>query len=338
MEKVFVRDILAALDDLTGGRCVSGPEDYASGKNPFVVTKSSGIPGKAVTEMPGLVCGDPDMEVHKIAVMMTLTESAIELAAATGVNVIITHHPVADGANSGGVLLRTYLNLYHIAVFEVHEAFHGLHPGIPWLHGHKPIYSNICYGGIQGNIIHVGEVLPEIHTIGDIVHRLDALMDLETEDYILQAVRKYRKCSAVQETSMVARGKIILGSEDSKVKKLIHIFPHTGVLPEHIRSIVKEYPDVDTILASISRVYEGNPLLDVARELKLNFVCGNSHAMEIYENGVPLAAALRDHLPEVEVLIFREKIESIPLANVGTQGIRDYGDKISREYLHRKGN
>ena len=45
-----VKDVLAALDDLTGGRCLKGPGDWAGGKNPWVVTKSSDIPGKAVVE------------------------------------------------------------------------------------------------------------------------------------------------------------------------------------------------------------------------------------------------------------------------------------------------
>ena len=101
-----VKDVLAALDDLTNGRCLKGPGDWAGGKNPWVVTKSSSIPGKAVVEMPGLVWGDPEMEVKKIAVCMTMTESVIELAAATGVNAIVAHHPIADASNSGGVLIK----------------------------------------------------------------------------------------------------------------------------------------------------------------------------------------------------------------------------------------
>lgn len=80
------------------------------------------------------------MEVNKIAVMMAMTECAIELAAATGVDAMVTYHPIADAASSGGVLLKTYLDTYNLAAFELHEAFHGLHPGIPWLHGHKPIF------------------------------------------------------------------------------------------------------------------------------------------------------------------------------------------------------
>lgn len=77
-----VKDVLQALDDLTGGRCVKDPTDWSSGKNHFVVTKTSNIPGKSCTEIPGLVWGDPEMEVRKIAVCMTVTESVIELAAA----------------------------------------------------------------------------------------------------------------------------------------------------------------------------------------------------------------------------------------------------------------
>ncbi|MCD7873519.1 MAG: hypothetical protein LUH17_00670 [Acidaminococcaceae bacterium] len=59
-----VRDILKALDTITGGRVITDSFSY-SGGNPFVVTKTSGIPGKAVTELPGLVWGDPDMPVKK---------------------------------------------------------------------------------------------------------------------------------------------------------------------------------------------------------------------------------------------------------------------------------
>lgn len=98
-----VRDILKALDVITGGRVITDSFGYG-GANPFVVTKTSGIPGKAVTELPGLVWGDPDMPVKKVAVMMTLTESAIELAGATGIDCLIAHHPIAEGSNTGGVI------------------------------------------------------------------------------------------------------------------------------------------------------------------------------------------------------------------------------------------
>ena len=103
---ILVKYVLNALDEITKGRCIMTPIDFAY-NNPYVATKSSGIPGKAITETPGLIYGNPLMKVKKIA----------------------------DACNSGGVLLKDYLNLYDIAVFELHEALHGLHPGIPWIHG-----------------------------------------------------------------------------------------------------------------------------------------------------------------------------------------------------------
>lgn len=331
-----VKDVLSALDDLTNGRCLKSPYDWASGNNPWVVTKSSNIPGKAIVEMPGLVWGDPEKPVKKIAVMMTMTESAIELAAATGVDAMIAHHPIGDASNSGGVLLKYYLGLYGLTCFELHEAFHGLHPGIPWLHGHKPHYATVNYGGIPGNIVYVGDVFPEINTVGDMIARLDRLMNASSDEKMLALERNHRHCDRIEETCVAARAKILVGSVDSPMKKVVHIFPHCGFTPEHLEKIIEENPGVDTLLASISRVYPGHPLIEKAEELGLNFVCGNSHAMEIFENGVPLANALKNHLPDVEVVVFRERMTSVPLELIGSQGIREYGSRIAGEYLHRK--
>ena len=58
--------------------------------------------------------------------------------------------------------------------------------------------------------------------------------------------------------------------------------------------------------------------------------------MEIFENGVPLANALKNHLPDVEVVVFRERMTSVPLELIGSEGIREYGSRIAGEYLHRK--
>ncbi|MFZ5753711.1 MAG: Nif3-like dinuclear metal center hexameric protein [Bacillota bacterium] len=332
-KKVFVRDVLHTLDKITGGRVVKSAEDYACGKNPFVVTKTSNIPGKAVTELPGLIWGNPDQEVKKIAVLMTLTESGIELAGATGVDAIVAHHTIADAANSGGVLLKTYLSLYNIALFELHEAFHGLHPGISYLHGHKAYHVDIKYGGIPGNIMYVGEALPEVKTVGDMLTRLDKLMNTEFEEQFLAKEREIRGCDAIEETSVKARGKILVGKGDNPVHKIIHIFPHTGFTPEHLEQAVKEHPGADTLLATISRVKPGNALIAKAEELGLNFVCGNSHAMEIMENGLPLARAIKMYLPEVEVVIFRERVTSIPLEAVGSASIQDYAAMIAQDFL-----
>ena len=331
-----VKDVLTALDDLTNGRCLKSPADWASGKNPWVVTKSSNIPGKAVVEMPGLVWGDPEMEVKKIAVMMTMTESAIELAAATGVNALIAHHPIADAANSGGVLLKYYLGAYNLACFELHEAFHGMHPGIPWLHGHKPYFATVCYDGIPGNIVYVGDALPEVKTVGDMIARLDKLMNVDADEKMLHMERTHRECHEIEETSVAARAKILVGKPENPMKKVIHMFPHCGFTPAHLEKLVADNPGVDTLLATISRVYPGHALIAKAEELGLNFVCGNSHAMEIFENGVPLATALKNHLPDVEVVLFRERMTSVPLTQFGSPEIRDYADNIAKEYLHRK--
>ena len=329
-----VGDVLQALDDLSGGRCVKTSADWS--RNPFVVTKSSDIPGKAVTETPGLVWGDPDMKVHKIAVMMTLTESAIELAAATGVNAIVSHHPIADAANSGGVLIKYYLGIYGLAAFELHEAFHGLHPGIAYLHGHKPFYANVAYDNIPGNIVYLGDALPQISTVGDMIDRLDKLMHVSVAEQMLQAEKKIRGCCDIVETSLAARSRILVGKRENPMKRVIHMFPHTGFTAKHLQTLVQENPDVDTLIASISRVYPGHELIAKAQELGLNFVCGNSHALEIFENGLPLAYALQAHLPEAEIVIFRERVTSTPLEQFGSPEIKEYAQTMASTYLTKK--
>ena len=331
-----VKEVLQALDDLSGGHCFTNRKSWDNKNNHFVITKSSNIPGKSVTEIPGLVWGDMEMEVKKIAVIMTLNENVIELAAATGVNVIVAHHPIADAASSGGVLLKHYLDLYNIAVFELHEAFHGLHPGIPFLHGHKPFFTNIAYGGIAGNVVYLGNVLPEIKTVGDMISRLNQFMDTETDRQMLESEIAIRKCENIQETSIAVQCKILLGDCDEPMKKVIHIFPHTGFNANHLESLMNDNPDVDTLLATISRVYPNHELIAKAEEFGLNFICGNSHAMEIFENGLPLAYAIRQHLPETEVVIFRDRVTSTPLDEFGTNAIRDYGKDMAFNYLNRK--
>jgi len=331
-----VKDVLQALDDLSGGRCIMGRDTWSHGNNRFVVTKSSDIPGKSVTEAPGLVWGDPEMEVKKIAVMMTLSESAIELAAATGVNVIVAHHPIADAANSGGVLIKFYAGLYNIALFELHEAFHGLHPGIAFLHGHKPFFANIAYGGIPGNIVFVGDVLPEVKTVGDMMDRLNNFMNVKTDEKMLEAERELRGSPNIQETSVSAQCKILVGDRDKPMKKVIHMFPHTGFTVAHLEQLVADNPDADTLIATISRVYPGHPLIAKAEELGLTFLCGNSHALEIFENGLPMAYAIRQHMPEAEVVIFRERVTSTPLDEFGTETIRNYAKEIAANHLKKK--
>lgn len=336
-KEMKVKDVIDALDKITGGRVVKKPEDLFEGKNPFVVTKSSNIPGKAVTETPGLVWGNMDKPVKKLAVTMTLTECNIELAGATGVDAIVAHHPIADAANSGGVTLKSYLNLYDIAVLELHEAFHGVHPGISFIHGSKAHRAEIAYGGIPGNIMFVGKTLDGINTLGDILNRLKDFMNYNEEEEMLASERKIRNCNQIQETNIATGGKIIYGECDSKVENILHIFPHTGFSTEHLERAVEEHPEIDTVLATISRPLEDGPLVLKAQELGLNFIAGNSHAMEIFENGLPLATALNYYLGEhIEIVLFRERITSVPVNEFGSNKVRDYARYITENFLINK--
>lgn len=332
-QKTIVRDVNDALNTITGGRVPQDISSLLSGNNRFVVVKSSNIPGKAVTEIPGLVYGDYDKEVKKIAVMMTLTESQIELAGAIGVDAIVAHHPVADAANSGGVTLKSYLDLYGIAVFELHEAFHGLHPGLSWLHGHKAFRVEIAYGGIPGNIMFVGKSLPEVKTIGAMVSRVTALMGFSEEERIFAAEKDLRQYPEMYETNIATPSYILVGAEDNPVENVLHIFPHTGFTVEHLESALREHPEIDTVLATISRVKPGHPLAKKCEELGLNLVIGNSHAMEIFENGLPLARALAKLLPDAEILMFRDRVTAVPLDNFGSKAVQEYAEMIVENFL-----
>lgn len=321
------------MDTITGGRCVRDAADLNSGKNRFVLTKSSGIFGKACTETPGLVYGNPDAPLKKIAVVMTLTESCIELAAATGIEVIIAHHPVADGASCGGVTLRDYLSLYGIAVFELHEAFHGLHPGIAYIHGHRVFRKDIAYRGIPGNVLLVGRVIEGIVTLGDIIDRINLFSGSDEEMAMLAAERRVRRCPSIDETTVSTQGKILLGDRKDRVSTIIHIFPHTGFTAEQLIMAKTEHPDADTVIASISRLPSDHQILETAAGLGLNLLIGNSHALEILENGLPLAAAVQKLLPEAQVFIFRDRVTSTPIGMSGNSMLRAYADTMAEQYL-----
>lgn len=328
-----VADIVNALSVITGGRTVSSMEEVERGEHPFVILKSSGIHGKSVLEIPGLIYGDPNKEIRKVAVCMTMTELVIELAGATGVDAVVAHHPIADAASCGGVTLKNYLDLYDVAGLECHEAFHGLHPGIPFLHGHKVVKGNIAYGGVHGNIMFVGRALPEVNTLGDILDRLGRYMALDQDRALLAEERLVRGIEAIRETSVETSGFIHLGSRESRVENILHIFPHTGFSADNLRQAVAENPDTDTVVASISRVYAGHELLDVAEELGLNFIVGNCHVMEILENGLPLAYALDELLEDVDVVLFRDRVTSTPVKMVGNSALKAYAREMSARHL-----
>lgn len=331
-----LRDLVFELNRLTGGRVVMDRHQPEWDKHPFVIWKDSGIKGKGVLEIPGLVYGDPDRPIKKIAVAMTLSEQDIELAAATGVDAIIAHHPIADGASSGGVTLKHYLDLYGVAVLELHEAFHGLHPGIPYLHGHEVYYKSIEYGGKEGNVLFAGKALPGVSNLKDILDRLDFFMGLEQEERVLNEERRIRKSESLVETSTVTKGKILLGTEESPVQHILHIFPHTGFTAWDLQRAKEQFPESDMVIASISRVRPDHELVQEAKRLNLDFLVGNCHVLEIYENGMPLAYALDMLLLDVEVVVFRERVTSTPVRQMGNRQLKDYAETMAANYLVKK--
>jgi hypothetical protein len=147
-------------------------------------------------------------------------------------------------------------------------------------------------------------------------------MGLDEEKRLLMAERVERGCDQIAETNVATGGRILVGQPANKVGTIIHIFPHTGFSPEHLTQVKSRFPETDTVLASISRVSADHPLAKRAKELGMNFIVGNSHAMKILENGMPLAIALQMLLPDIEVVLFRERITSTPLVMAGTPAPR----------------
>ena len=322
--KVLAGTVAGALDRITGGRVPPRGTPVDHGRHPFIMEKNSGIPGKAIFETPGLVVGDWEKPVASLGIGMTLTESMIELAGAMGLDGIITHHPVADAASSGGVLLKEYLELYNLALFELHEAFHGLHPGIAYLHGHSVAESNINFAGIKGNVVLWGPALPEVRTAADVLARIESFMDFEDDRKILELESGVRNCGDIREAGQEAAAALMNGSPDSPVSRVLHIFPHTGFNSRHLEMALERFPDTDAVVSSISRPSRDGDLLRAVREKGLTLIIGNSHALEIYENGLPMAYALKRELPEVDFFILRERITATPLKRFGGKSIQEY--------------
>ena len=320
-----VADVLQAMEVITKGRVLDPNENPLLSKNHFVVTKSSGIPGKEVTEWPGLVYGKLDDPVKKIGVVMTINECVVELAGGMGVNVLVAHHPFADATNFGGVALKNYCDLYGLSLIEAHEAFHGLHPGIALIHGYKVNKVDIRYGGDPGNIMFMGKALKEVKTLGDIVARLKETMSTEKRDAFLANEQAYWGVPEIQESLSANPPVILLGTPESEVKNIIHIFPHTGFTADHLEKAFKENPDLDTLICSISRVRPDSAITQKARELGLNMLLGNSHAHEVYENGIPLGKALEKLLPDAEIHLIEQRVTATPIGKAGNETLQAYG-------------
>ncbi|MEH7304087.1 Nif3-like dinuclear metal center hexameric protein [Neobacillus drentensis] len=334
--KFTIHDVLQALNVITKGRMVMDWSEIAKGSNPFVLTKTSNIPGKSVIEIPGLVYGDMNAPVKKIGVAMTMTECGIELASGMGLDLLVVHHPVADAANSGGVPFAQYLPLYNLSVIELHEAFHGLHPGLAYLHGHQKLKTDTSFGGIHGNVLHKGIALEGIQTAGDILKRLDGYIGRQIESTLLKSEREIRSTNFLEEATLANPAEILNGNQDNPVKHILHFFPHSGFTIEHLRLALEMYPETDTIIASISRVRENHPLVMEAKRLGLTFIVGNPHSVEILENGLPLAYALEYLLPEIEIYILRERVTAMPIACAGHPEILNYGKEMALNYLVSK--
>lgn len=329
-KKIYtVRDVLQALEIITMGRVIGPDENPFSNFKPFMVMKSSHIPGKSVMEIPGLVYGRLDDEVRKIGVVMTITEVVMELAGGIGINVIVAHHPFADAANFGGVLMRDYCNIYGINVIEAHEAFHGRHPGISFLHGYRLERVDLNYGGIPGNVIFFGEAFPEIKKLSDIISRLEEFFLEEKREQFLQMERDFWDIQEIHESVSSNKPVILFGTPDSKVHHILHIFPHTGFTSDQLVKVYKENPNIDTLIASVSRVKSDSPLVQKAKELGLNFLLGNSHALEIYENGIPLAKAIERLIPEVPIYLIEQRVTAVPVDKAANIRLQEYGKKMA---------
>jgi hypothetical protein len=325
-----VADVVTALDRLTGGRITSGE----GSANPWAITKDSGIAGKAVTERPGLVWGHPAKVVRKLAVAMTITEHHIELANASGVDALLAHHPVADAASSGGVSLDDYLSLYDLAVLECHEAFHGLHPGMAHLHGHTPFLIDPAYGGVHGMVVMVGKPLPGVNTVGDVLCRLEMRLERSLDRQVLRSEQEIHKCPDMVDSATAPGMRVLSGTEDSPLGQLVlHAFPHTGFGRAELEQLLKAHPEIGTIILSISAAPVDGEIVRTAARHRLNVLVGSSHASEILENGLPLAFGMSALLPGVDVVLFRDRVVSIPLESVGTGPLRAYGSSMAEDHL-----
>lgn len=325
--------VLSALNEISRGRMVMDWNDISSGHNPYVVMKSSNIPGKSVVEIPGLVYGDRNKPVSRIGVGMTLTESMIELASGMELDLIIVHHPVADAASSGGVPFADYLPLYNLALIEMHEAFHGLHPGLTFLHGHHKLSTDTSFAGLPGNVLHKGIALEGLKTAGDMLAWLDDWMGRDIDRNLLEAEKAIRGETSLHEATLSNPAKLLSGTPDQPVKHILHFFPHTGFSLDHLEMALRLYPETDTIVVSISRVREDHPFVALAKQRGLNFIVGNPHSVEIMENGLPLAYALEQMLPGVEVFLLRERVTAVSLQDVGYGKMVRYGKEMASEHL-----
>ena len=330
------KDLLLALDRICAGRVVLGPQDLIHSHNPRIVTKTSHIGGKSVTELPGLVFGDLRTELNSVGLAMTMTENVIELAGAISLDALIIHHPVADGASSGGVLIQDYLNLYDLALFELHEAFHGTHPGAAYLHGFDATLIHAGYHNHPGVNVYVGKALPQIRTVADLLTRQQDLLSVREEGLLLEAERDIRTEPHLQEMLVSTAPELLTGDLEARVGMIAQFAPHSGFNADLLQHLLDENPKIDTLIAAKGKLRQSDPLVSAGAELGLNVLNGNCHGYEVYENWMPLAAALQIFLPGLEVHIIRERVVASPFEETGSPALREYAKLMAERHLVTK--
>ena len=329
-QSTHVADVVSGLDDMTGGRLSAPPGP----DNPWHVTKSSGLQGKSVLETPGLVIGAPDTPVRRIAVAMSVTEHDIELAKAMDVDLIVAHHPVADAASSGGVPLVDYLQPYGLCVIECHEAFHGLHPGIAFLHGHVPFFHDGAYGGVHGKVVMVGRPIAGVATLGDVLDRLRAMLGRDRDEEVLAREREARGLPELSDSITTPGLRLLHGEAETPLgERVLHAFPHTGFAVDDLEQLLERFPGIGTLMLSISGADAEAEYVGVAAERGVAVMVGSSHATEILENGLPLAIALQRMFPETDVLLFRSRVVALPAAGAASGLLADYGNRMADHLL-----
>lgn len=330
------KDLLVALDAICQGRVVLGPGDLQNAFNPDVVSRTSHIPGKAVTELPGLIVGAVDRELGSIGLAMSMTENVIELAGAMGLDALVVHHPVADAASSGGVLIRDYLGLYDLSLFELHEAFHGTHPGAAYLHGFEATTIHTGYRGNPGVNVYVGDTLAGVDRVRDLLARQREFLSSEVEDRMLAAERKIRDDPKLEETLVSTAPELLAGDPESPVTRVAQFAPHSGFNARLLELLLEEDPQIDTLIAAKGRLRPANPIVQKGRELGLSVLNGNSHGLEIYENWMPLTAALRRMLPGLETYVIRERVVASRFEDTGSEALREYANLMAARHLTTK--
>ena len=67
-----------------------------------------------------------------------------------------------------------------------------------------------------------------------------------------------------------------------------------------------------------------------------NETVSSGDALEIFENGLPLAYALKHELPEVSLFMLRERITATPLEAFGNQRIQGYARHMAEHLTKEK--